>query len=128
VYAGNVASAILAALDARPSRGFRAYNVTRDRPPLLTQREFFEEFARALQIRVRFVAVPVTVAATGVAIWSALLRLLQPRRYSGLAGSAVSFIMGENPYATDRIRNELGWEPPFDARTAIARATQVGHA
>ena len=128
VYAGNVASAILAALDARPSTGFRAYNVTRDRPPLLTQREFFGEFARALRIRVRFVPVPITIAATGVAIWSALLRLLQPRRYTGLAGAAVSFIVGENPYATDRIRNELGWEPPFDARTAIARATQVARA
>ena len=127
VYAGNVASAILAALDARPSTGFRAYNVTRDRPPLLTQREFFGQFARELGIRVRFVPVPITIAAVGVAIWSTLQRLLQPRRYTGLAAAAVSFIVGANPYATERIRNELGWEPPFDARTAIARAIQPTH-
>lgn len=125
VYAGNVASAILATLDAPPSAGFRAYNVTRDRPPLLTQRDFFGQFARELAIRVRFVPVPIAVAAVGVAIWSALLQLLQPRRYSGLAGAAVSFIVGENPYATERIRAELGWEPPFDARTAIARAVRT---
>src|SRR5207247_2320324 len=85
VYAGNVASAILAALDARPSTGFRAYNVTRDRPPLLTQREFFGQFARELGIRVRFAPVPITIAAVGVAIWSTLQRLLQPQRYTGLA-------------------------------------------
>ena len=127
VYAGNVASAILAALDARPWTGFRAYNVTRDRPPLLTQREFFGQFARELGIRVRFVPVPITIAAVGVAIWSTLQRLLQPRRYTGLAAAAVSFIVGANPYATERIRNELGWEPPFDARTAIARAIQPTH-
>src|SRR5256885_1104631 len=48
VYAGNVASAILAALDAPARPGFRAYNVTRDASPLLTQREFFAAFAEAL--------------------------------------------------------------------------------
>ena len=127
VYAGNVASAILAALDA-PAAGFRAYNVTRDRPPLLTQREFFGEFARNLGIRVRFVPVPITIASVGVAMWSTLQQLLRPRRYTGLAAAAVSFIVGENPYATDRIRNELRWEPPFDARTAIARAIHGTHA
>ena len=122
VYAGNVASAIVAALDAPPTARFCPYNVTRDKPPLLTQREFFAQFARQLGMRVHFVPVPITMAAAGVAIWSTLQRLLQPRRYTGLAGAAVSFIVGENPYATARIRAELGWEPPFDARTAIARA------
>ncbi len=128
VYAGNVASAIVAALDApAPGGGFRAYNVTRDRPPLLTQREFFGQFARELGIRVRFVPVPITIATVGVAIWSPLQRLLRPRRYTGLAAAAVSFLVGENPYGTDRIRNELGWEPPFDARAAIARSAPVAH-
>src|SRR5207302_155723 len=47
VYAGNVASAAVAALDA-PLQGFRAYNVTSDGPPALSQREFFAAFAAAL--------------------------------------------------------------------------------
>src|SRR5205807_3510373 len=116
VYAGNVASAIVAALDVPPAARFCPYNVTRDQPPLLTQREFFAQFARQLGLRVHFVPVPITIAAAGVATWSTLQRLLQPGRYTGLAAAAVSFIVGENPYAAARIRAELGWEPPFDAR------------
>ena len=38
VYAGNVAAAAVAALDA-PLQGFRAYNVTGDGPPALSQRD-----------------------------------------------------------------------------------------
>lgn len=124
VYVGNVTSAILAALDVFPREGFRAYNVTRDATPLLTQREFLAEFAHALGRRPRFVRLPVAAARAGVLVWSALLRMLRPGRYAGLAGAAVSFIVGENPYAVERIRGELGWTPPFDARTAIRRTVQ----
>ena len=124
VYVGNVAAAILAALDGSPQPGFRAYNVTCDAPPRLTQREFLETFARALGVRPRFIPVPLVIVRGGVVLWSALLRLIRPGRYAGLGGSAISFILGENPYSIDRIRNELGWTPPFDTRTAIARAVQ----
>ena len=123
VYAGNVASAIVAALDAPAQPGFRAYNVTCDAPPLLTQREFFAAFAESLGLRPLRVAVPVAVIRVGVRAWSVLMRVLMPGRYTALGNSAMSFILGENPYSVDRIRRELGWEPPFDTRTAIARAT-----
>ena len=122
VYAGNVASAILAALDAPAQPGFRAYNVTRDAPPLLTQQEFFAAFAEALGVRPFRVRVPVPLIRIGVAAWSVLTRLLKPGRYSALGNSAMSFILGENPYSVERIRSELGWTPPFDPRTAISRA------
>ncbi len=122
VYAGNVASAILAALDAPPQRGFRAYNVTRDREPVLTQREFFTTFGEALGRRPRFVPVPVGLVRFGIAAWSALLRVAAPGRYAGLGGAAVAFLLGENPFTTDRIRAELGWTPPFDTRSGVARS------
>jgi nucleoside-diphosphate-sugar epimerase len=121
VYAGNVASAILAALDAPARPGFRAYNVTRDAPPLLTQREFFAAFAEVLGVRPLRVRVPVPLIRIGVAAWSVLMRLVMPGRYSALGNAAMSFILGENPYSVERIRNELGWTPPFNARTAINR-------
>lgn len=124
VYAGNVASAIVAALDAPPRPGFRAYNVTRDAEPLLTQREFFAAFARALGHPPRFIRVPVALVRIGTATWSGLLKTLFPGRYAGLGSAAVSFILGENPYATDRIRGELGWTPPFDTPTAILRSVR----
>jgi nucleoside-diphosphate-sugar epimerase len=122
VYAGNVASAILAAIDAPANPGFRAYNVTRDAAPLLPQREFFATFAEALGARAIRVRIPVLVLRVGVRVWSLLMRLLLPGRYSALGNSAMSFILGENPYAIERIRGELGWSPPFDTRTAIFKS------
>ena len=122
VYVGNVASAVLAVLDGPAHQGFRAYNVTRDASPRLTQREFFETFAQMLGVRPRFIPVPLAVARVGVVVWSALLRLVHPGRYAGVGGSAISFLRGENPYSIDRISSELGWTPPFDTRTAIERA------
>jgi len=124
VYAGNVASAIVAALDAPAQTGFRAYNVTRDAEPLLTQREFFATFAAALGRPARFIPVPVGLVRFGIAVWGILLKAVFPGRYAGLGGAAVSFILGENPYAIDRIRAELGWSPPFDTRTAILRSVR----
>ena len=122
VYAGNVASAILAALDAPAQPGFRAYNVTRDAAPLLTQREFFAAFAEALGLKPLKISVPVAVIRIGVKVWSIVMRLVMPGRYTALGNSAMSFILGENPYSVERIRRELGWTPPLDTRSAIARS------
>ena len=124
VYAGNLASAIVAALDAPARPGFRAYNVTRDAPPLLTQREFFATFAEALGVHPRGVPVPIPVIRVGVRVWSGLMRVLMPGRYTALGNAAMSFILGENPYPIERIRSELGWTPPFDTRAAIIRSVR----
>jgi nucleoside-diphosphate-sugar epimerase len=121
VYAGNVASAIVAALDAPIKEGYRAYNVTQDAPPLLTQGEFFAAFAEVLGVRPRRLRIPISLAHIGVGLWGAVQRVVGPRRYAGLAGSAVSFVVGDNPYVTRRVRAELGWTPPFDPRSAIRR-------
>ena len=122
VYAGNVASAILAALDAPPQPGFRAYNVTRDAAPLLTQREFFRTFAQSLGVRPFQIPVPLPAIRIGVRVWSMLMRVLLRGRYTALGNAAMSFILGENPYSIDRIQKELGWSPSIDTRTAIARS------
>jgi nucleoside-diphosphate-sugar epimerase len=124
VYVGNVASAILAALDAPSQHRFRAYNVTRDAPPELPQREFFATFALGIGRRPRFIPVPVAAVRAGIGIWTALVRVFRPGRYAGLGAAAIEFILGENPYSIERIRRELGWSPPFDTRTAILRSTR----
>jgi len=109
VYAGNVATAIVAALE-RPRPGFRVYNVTRDAGGRLTMREFMQAFAAAAGVRIRVVRLPVSLARWMLALWSG------PR----LARAALSFMTGEDPYVTDRIERELGWRPAVDTRTAIA--------
>lgn len=121
VYVGNVASAIVAALEARPS-GFRPYNVTADAPPALTQREFITAFAEALGVRLWRFPAPAFLARLGARLWARWRRLRDPSRYAGLGGAAVGFITGENPYTAARAERELGWKPPFDTRTAIKRA------
>ena len=113
VYAGNVASAIVAALE-RPCPGFRAYNVTRDAGGPLTVREFMQAFAAAAGVRIRVVRLPVSLARWMLALWSG------PR----LARAALSFMTGEDPYVTDRIERELEWRPVVDTRTAIARTVR----
>src|SRR5207245_10897917 len=105
VYAGNVAAAAVAALDA-PLQGFRAYNVTSDGPPALSQREFFAAFAAALGRRYR--PIPIPPAFAGLAIG-----LFTVRR---LARAAVSFVSGENPYIHDRIPAMLVRRPTIQAR------------
>jgi nucleoside-diphosphate-sugar epimerase len=121
VYAGNVAAAIVAALDAPLPAPFRAYNVTRDADPALTQREYLEAFAEASGVRIRRVRVPIGFARAGAWIWNRWLRLRDPARYGGLGGAAVWFLIGENPFDTERARRELGWVPPYDTRAAIQR-------
>ena len=121
VYVGNVAAAIVAALGHRVP-GFRAYNVTADAPPALTEREFMEAFAEAVGVRVWRIPVPIPVARLAARLWAHWLRLRDPARYAGLGGAAVGFITGENPYTAARAQQELGWTAPFDTRTGIHRA------
>jgi nucleoside-diphosphate-sugar epimerase len=121
VYAGNVAAAVLAALE-RPVPGFRAYNVTEDAPPALDQRAFLAAFGAALGVRVRTIAVPAALARLGVQAWTTGLRLLAPGSYAGLGRAAVSFLTSDNPYSTARARAELGWRPPVATPEAIARS------
>jgi len=113
VYAGNVASAIVAALQCARA-GFRAYNVTRDAGGPLTVREFMQAFADAAGVRIRVLRLPVSLARWMLMIWSG------PR----LARAALSFMTGEDPYVTDRIERELEWRPAVDTRTAIVRTVR----
>ena len=110
VYAGNVASAAVAALDgAQP--GFRAYNVTNDSPPVLSEREFIAAFGDALGKRARRVRIPRLV-------WQAVMTALRGPR---LGRASLAFFTGENPYVSDLIKSELSWRPPFSTPEAVRR-------
>ena len=113
VYAGNVASAIVAALERRRP-GVRAYNVTRDAGPPLTVREFMQAFADAAGVRIRVVRLPVSLARWLLALWSG------PR----LARAALSFMTGEDPFDTGRVQAELDWRAAVDTRTGIRRTVR----
>ncbi len=120
VYAGNVAAAIVRAIDA-PAASGRAYNVTDDGPASHTQRGFVDAFAQALGVRVRRVTLPYAVARFVVDWWARAQFLLRPGTYPGIGGAAVRFLSGENPYSSARARRDLGWEPVVDPIEAVRR-------
>jgi len=113
MYAGNVAAAAVAALDA-PVAGFRAYNVASDAPPALTQHEFLTAFAAALGVRPVTIPIPAGLAR-------GVMTVVTSRR---LARAAAAFITGENPYVDERARRELAWQPPFPAASAVRRSVR----
>jgi nucleoside-diphosphate-sugar epimerase len=116
VYAGNVAAAIVAALD-RAQPGFRVYNTTNDSD--LTQREFFAALAAALGVRPIPITVPAGLARFAGRVGRAMA-LLASGPSPGLRRT-VGFLTGENPYRSDRARDELGWRPVVAPLEAIAR-------
>jgi nucleoside-diphosphate-sugar epimerase len=120
VYAGNVAAAIVLALDT-PAAAGRAYNTTDDGPEALSQRTFVDAFADALEVRVRRVRLPYVVARFVVDAWARWQTVARPGRYPGIGGSAVRFLAGENPYVAERARRELGWRPVVVPREAVRR-------
>jgi hypothetical protein len=72
------------------------------------------------------------VAAFGAALGKRVRRVRIPRlalravltvaRGPRLGRAAVAFLTGENPYVSDRIRRELGWEPPYATLEAVQRS------
>ena len=123
VYAGNVAAAVVLALDAPAAPG-RAYNVTTDGETALTQRSFAEAFAAELGVRVRRLRLPYRVARCAVDLWARWQLLRRPTEYPGIGGAAIRFLAGDNPYVAERARRELGWTPPVPAREAVRRTVR----
>ncbi len=118
VYAGNVAEAVLAALE-RP-RVHGAFNTTNDGN--FTQREFFETIGEAMGRRIRFVRVPVAGAIILGHAWCGLQRVVMPRRYPGLGASGARFLARDNPFTSHRAKRELEWQPSTPPREALLRA------
>jgi nucleoside-diphosphate-sugar epimerase len=125
VYAGNVAAAVVAALDA-PRRPYAAHHVTEDAAPALDQVGFVAAFAAAAGVRAHSVPVPAVLARAAAQGWTLAQWLLAPRGYRGLGRSAISFLTGHNPYDAGRARTALGWTPPWATPDAIARTVARG--
>jgi nucleoside-diphosphate-sugar epimerase len=116
VYAGNVAEAVLLALEA--GRGGATYDVGLDHP--LTQRGLLEGIARGLGRTPKFVRLPAGAVRAGADL---LERLGVPT--PGAAhlpiGRVARLALGENPYPSLRVRRELGWSPTHRHEDALER-------
>jgi nucleoside-diphosphate-sugar epimerase len=117
VYAGNVAAAVLAALDRPAVCG--AFNVANDGG--LTQRQFVECFARGLGLRVRVVRVPGSLAWGTARALDSLRRAVRPGSPTTTLMTAVHFLVSANPYVSAKAAAELDWHPVVEASEAVER-------
>ena len=120
VYAGNVAAAVLGALDRPQVTG--AFNVANDGP--ITQREFIVQFAAGLGVRVTLLPVPRLLAWHGARAVEGVLRRLQSAQSMMLLKMAVQFLGGVNPYDSTKAERELGWRPVTAPADATRRTGQ----
>jgi 2-alkyl-3-oxoalkanoate reductase len=116
VYAGNVAVSIRLALEAE--RAGTTYDVGLDHR--VTQRDFMEWLAAGLGISPRFVQIPAPLVR-GAGEVLARLGLRTPGAKHLPINRFTTLALSENPYASLRIRAELGWEPPFEHEAALRR-------
>ena len=120
VYAGNVAAAVLAALDQSHVTG--AFNVTND--GRITQREFIEQFAAGLGVSVTLLPVPRLLAWHSARAVDAVLRRLRPGQSMTLLKTAVQFLASDNPYVSAKAERELRWHPVIAPADAARRTGQ----
>ena len=117
VYAGNVAAAVLAALDRPAATG--PFNITND--GAVTLRGFAEGFASGLGVRLHPVHVPAALAWAGARALDGLIRLVRPQGPMAMMKGAVRFLANDNPYSSARAERVLGWRPVVPPVEAVER-------
>jgi UDP-glucose 4-epimerase len=117
VYAGNVAEAVLLALKGERARA--TFDVGLDHP--LTQRALLEGMAEGLGRRPMLVPLPAGLVRPAADLLQAL-GVSAPRAAHLPLGRVVRLALGENPFASGTIREELGWEPSHRHEDALVRA------
>ncbi|MGE0159555.1 MAG: NAD-dependent epimerase/dehydratase family protein [Gemmatimonadales bacterium] len=116
VYAGNVAVAIRLALES--GCGGATFDVGLDHR--LDQRQMMEWLAAGLGLQPRFFTLPgPLVRRTGEVL--ARLGVRTPGAKHLPINRLTQLALDENPYPSQRIRSELGWNPPYDHRSALER-------
>ena len=116
VYAGNVADAVVRALQGRGEGG--VFNVTED--VLTTQRTLYEGLAREMGWSPHFLSIPAGMARLGARVGDTLGIPIPGAKDLSLTRS-VRLATEDNPYPSTRAREVLGWDPPFSLQEAVAR-------
>ena len=115
-YAGNVAAGIEQALLDPRSEGI--FNITTDFP--LTKLELLRGMGEAVGVSPRFIHLPAPLLRGGAGLADWMGAKLPGARDLPLA-RVVRLTLEDNPYRSDRIREVLGWSPPYTHQEGLAR-------
>jgi 2-alkyl-3-oxoalkanoate reductase len=119
VYAGVVADAAIRAARDSHSQG-EAYNITSH--GRISQREFLDLFADALQVPRVTRHVSYSLAFTGGFLLELQDRLLMRSRPPRVTRYGAWLLGRDLEYSTEKARTRLGWAPSIDYSESIARA------
>lgn len=108
VHASNVAQGALLAATTDVAGG-RAYNLANDFD--VTAAEFFRLAAEGLGRPVRLLPIPGAIARLGILGVRLAAPLFPSRALAVAAASSVDFLGRDNPFSSERARQELGWVP-----------------
>jgi nucleoside-diphosphate-sugar epimerase len=119
VYAGNVAAAIERCLDRPPpDPAVRIFNLGVDRS--LTQERLLVGMARALGHSPTVLHIPAGLVRAAAGLGERL-GLALPGITELSLSRFTQLILRDNPYRSDRIRNDLNWDPPFSHEVGLRR-------
>ena len=121
VYAGNVADCVARIVECgAPSNAPVIYNLAYDDP--LSLRALLRGLAQAMGARPpRILPVPEPVAAAGATVTEWFLRLRPGTAAVPPLRRSIRLATRGNPYRSERVREDLGWRPPFAAQEALER-------
>ncbi|HEX6059979.1 MAG TPA: NAD-dependent epimerase/dehydratase family protein [Gemmatimonadaceae bacterium] len=119
VHAANVADGAVRAATTDAAGG-RAYNLANDGE--VTVREFVRLAAEGLGREVRTFSVPLPLARAAIAVAAAAAGLAGGHGRRAMVGSTLSFVTRDNPFSSDRARDELEWRPVVRADEGIVEA------
>lgn len=118
VYAGNIAEAAIAAAGMSKANG-EAYNISNDRP--ITQQEYFDLWADALNAPRVTRKVPYRVAYTAGFVLECLGHLLRSRKPPFITRYAVWLMGRRSFFSAEKARRELGWTSTVPYEEGVPR-------
>jgi nucleoside-diphosphate-sugar epimerase len=121
VHAGNVAEACILAADLDVARG-QAYNCSND--GVLTQKEYFNAVARALDCPPVSRRIPYRAAYSAALLMECLYRMARSRKPPLITRYSVWLIGRRCFFETSKAREQLGWKSSVSYEQGIPAAVQ----
>lgn len=119
VHGDAVARGMIRA-SCRDEAGGQVYHLTDDFP--VTVRSMVEWAAKGLGVRMRFIPVPGPVGAAGFTLLGLALRLVGREDLARHAPGTHTMLTRDNPFSSQRARDELGWTPEIRPEEGLPHA------